>query len=101
MVPAIWNDFGKAFMRKAAFKGALLLVLEPEGASLEVHVGAANFGILQVGRCFMVPDCGGGPVDITVHEELSAQPLITRPIAAPTVGAWGGDYVNMVEFKKF
>jgi hypothetical protein len=108
-VPAIWNDFGKAFMRKAAFKAGLieeeqsdnlLLVLEPEGASLAVHVGAASFGIMHVGSRFMVLDCGGGTVDITLHEVLSVQPLTMKTIAAPTGGAWGGDYVNM-EFKKF
>jgi hypothetical protein len=68
-VPAIWNDFGKAFMRKAAYKAGLteseqpdnlMLVLEPEGASLAVHVGAAQHGLLGVGSRFMVLDCSGG-----------------------------------------
>jgi molecular chaperone DnaK (HSP70) len=108
-VPAIWNDFGKAFMRKAAFKAGLmeneqsdnlLLVLEPEGASLAVHVGAAQFGLLGASSRFMVLDGGGGTVDITVHEVATVQPLTMKAIAAPTGGDWGGDYVNM-EFKKF
>jgi molecular chaperone DnaK (HSP70) len=108
-VPAIWNDFGKAFMRKAAFKAGmmtneqsdnLMLVLEPEGASLAVHVGATNFGLLGAGSRFMVLDCGGGTVDITVHEVQTVQPLTMKAIAAPTGGDWGGDYVN-IEFKKF
>jgi hypothetical protein len=108
-VPAIWNDFGKAFMRKAAFKAGLieeeqsdnlLLVLEPEGASLAVHVGAAQHGLLGAGSRFMVLDCGGGTVDITVHQVLTVQPLTMKAVAAPTGGDWGGDYVNM-EFKKF
>ena len=108
-VPAIWNDFGKAFMRKAAFRAGLmeteqsdnlLLVLEPEGAALAVHVGAAAFNLLNPGSRFMVLDCGGGTVDITVHEVVSDQPLAMKAIAVPCGGDWGGDFVN-IEFKKF
>lgn len=108
-VPAIWNDFGKSFMRKAAFKAGLIdnelsdnlmLVLEPEGASLAVHVGASQHGLLGPGSRFMVLDCGGGTVDITVHEVLTVQPLALKAIAVPSGGNWGGDYVN-IEFKKF
>jgi molecular chaperone DnaK (HSP70) len=108
-VPAIWNDFGKAFMRKAAFKAGLMdtelsdnliLVLEPEGAALAVHVGATAFSLLDVGSRFMVLDCGGGTVDITVHEVMKVSPLKMKAIAIPCGGEWGGDYVNL-EFKKF
>jgi hypothetical protein len=108
-VPAIWNDFGKAFMRKAAYNAGfteseqsdnLMLVLEPEGASLAVHVGAAQHGLLGVGSRFMVLDCGGGTIDITVHEVQSVQPLTMKAVAVPSGGAWGGDYVNL-EFRKF
>jgi molecular chaperone DnaK (HSP70) len=108
-VPAIWNDFGKAFMRKAAFRAGmmeteqsenLMLVLEPEGASLAVHAGASNFDLLGLGSRFMVLDCGGGTVDITVHDVQGVGPLDMKTIAVPTGGAWGGDYVN-AEFIKF
>ena len=109
-VPAIWNEFGKAFMRKAAFKAGmieteqshdLILVLEPEGASLAVHVGAAQFGLLGVASRFMVLDCGGGTVDITVHEGEKVEPSLSmKAIAPPTGGNWGGDYVN-VKFQEF
>jgi molecular chaperone DnaK (HSP70) len=108
-VPAIWNDFGKSFMRKAAFKAGLMkdelsdnliLVLEPEGAALAVHVGQAVFGILNVGSRFMVLDCGGGTIDITAHQVTSLMPLKMKAITIPSGGDWGGDYVN-VEFKKF
>ena len=108
-VPAIWNDFGKSFMRKAAFKAGLMeteqadnlmLVLEPEGAALAVHVGATQHGLLGAASRFMVLDCGGGTVDITVHEVIGVQPLSMKAIAVPTGGDWGGDYVNL-EFKKF
>eukprot|EP01032_Pedospumella_encystans_P011191 gene11191-13029_t len=108
-VPAIWNEFGKSFMRKAAFAAGLmdeeesdnlLLVLEPEGASLAVHAGAAQHGLLGVSSRFMVLDCGGGTVDITVHDVTKVKPLEMKAISVPTGGDWGGDYVN-IEFKKF
>ena len=108
-VPAIWNEFGKSFMRRAAFKAGLMdteqssnliLVLEPEGAALAVHVGAAQHGLLGVTSRFMVLDCGGGTVDITVHEVTGVNPLAMKAISVPTGGDWGGDYVN-IEFKKF
>jgi hypothetical protein len=108
-VPAIWNDFGKFFMRKAAFRAGLMetelsdnlmLVLEPEGAALAVHVGATAFSLLDVGSRFMVLDCGGGTVDITAHEVMKVAPLKMKAIAIPCGGDWGGDYVN-IEFKKF
>jgi molecular chaperone DnaK (HSP70) len=108
-VPAIWNEFGKAFMRKAAFKagmmeteqsGNLMLVLEPEGAALAVHVGAAQHGLLGVASRFMVLDCGGGTIDITVHDVETLRPLSMKAIMAPAGGDWGGERIN-TEFKKF
>ncbi len=109
-VPAIWNDFGKSFMRKAAFKAGLtreehstdnlILVLEPESAALAVHVSSSAHNILAQGSRFMVLDCGGGTVDITVHEVVSISPLKMRALIIPTGGDWGGDYVNL-EFKNF
>lgn len=108
-VPAIWNDFGKAFMRKAAFRAGMMetelsdnlqLVLEPEGAALAVHVGATAHNLLGAASRFMVLDCGGGTVDITVHEVISSVPLALKAISIPCGGDWGGDFVNL-EFKKF
>ena len=108
-VPAIWNDFGKAFMRKAAFRAGLMetelsdnlqLVLEPEGAALAVHVGASAHNLLGKSCRFMVLDCGGGTVDITVHEVICPMPLALKAVSIPSGGDWGGDYVN-IEFKKF
>lgn len=108
-VPAIWNDFGKAFMRRAAFaaglmreeqSNTLMLVLEPEAAALAVHAAAVQHDLLTTDSRFLVLDCGGGTVDITAHEVTATQPLSMKSISAPTGGDWGGDYVNM-EFTKF
>ena len=58
-IPAIWNNFGKAFMRKAAFQAGMILTeqsdnlmfaLEPEGASIAVHIGAMNHNLLSAGN---------------------------------------------------
>ncbi|XP_021436113.1 heat shock 70 kDa protein 12A isoform X2 [Oncorhynchus mykiss] len=96
-VPAIWKMPAKQFMREAAYKAGLvprdnpeqlIIALEPEAASiycrkLRLHqmidigtktnqngfsptenVGA---GMIQGDR-YVVVDCGGGTVDLTVHQ---------------------------------
>jgi hypothetical protein len=101
-VPAIWNDFGKAFMRRAAFKAkliteessdALTFALEPEGAALSIQVGRKN-NLLEAKSRFVVLDCGGGTIDITAHEVVSESPLHLKAIAAPSGGPWGGELVG-------
>jgi molecular chaperone DnaK (HSP70) len=108
-VPAIWNDFGKAFMRRAAFLAGLvsfeqsdnlMLVLEPEAAALAVHAGAAQHGLLGVGSRFMVLDCGGGTIDIATYDVDRVSPLQLTVVAAPAGGAWGGECIN-AEFRNF
>jgi hypothetical protein len=108
-VPAIWSDFGKAFMRKAAFLAGLvseemsddlILVLEPEGASLAIHAAAAQHGILAEDSRFMVLDGGGGTNDTTVHEVISVRPLTLSAIAPPSGNACAGQMVN-AQFRNF
>ncbi|RUS20708.1 hypothetical protein BC938DRAFT_475515 [Jimgerdemannia flammicorona] len=72
-IPAIWDDAAKSLMRKAAVAaelekedGQLMFALEPEAASLWC---LASGGIsLKEKDVYMVVDCGGGTVDITIHE---------------------------------
>ena len=108
-VPAIWTDFGKAFMRWAAYKAGmvyneqsnnLVLVLEPEAASLAVKLGSERYDMLLKAAKFIVLDCGGGTVDITAHEVVNERPLKLSTIITPSGGYWGGEYGN-VEFFKF
>ncbi|XP_062928107.1 heat shock 70 kDa protein 12A isoform X2 [Mobula hypostoma] len=96
-VPAIWKQPAKQFMRHAAYKAGLaspdcpeqlIIALEPEAASiycrkLRLHqmidlstkeaVNGYNptetlaSGITHGDR-YLVVDCGGGTVDLTVHE---------------------------------
>ncbi|XP_042193025.1 heat shock 70 kDa protein 12A isoform X2 [Callorhinchus milii] len=96
-VPAIWKQPAKQFMRHAAYKAALaspefpeqlIIALEPEAASiycrkLRLHqmielsgkeavngyspTETMGSGITHGDR-YLVVDCGGGTVDLTVHE---------------------------------
>lgn len=108
-VPAIWNDFGKAFMRRAAYEAGmirsehsdnLMLALEPEGAAIAVQSAATQQDLLQTHSKYVILDCGGGTVDITAHQVVSISPLEMKSIAEPDGGDWGGDYVNL-NFRKF
>uniref|UniRef100_W5K8F9 Heat shock 70 kDa protein 12A-like n=1 Tax=Astyanax mexicanus TaxID=7994 RepID=W5K8F9_ASTMX len=87
-VPAIWSASAKQFMREAATEAGLvteyqpdrlIVALEPEAASVwcrqlprDGYVErdlAASDKIEDVqGTKYMVVDCGGGTIDITVHE---------------------------------
>ncbi|KAG8513424.1 Heat shock 70 kDa protein 12B, partial [Galemys pyrenaicus] len=97
-VPAIWKQPAKQFMREAAYLAGLvsredaeqlLIALEPEAASvycrkLRLHQlldlssrtpGHGRLGerrsidsSFRQGDRYMVADCGGGTVDLTVHQ---------------------------------
>uniref|UniRef100_A0A8C7F8W2 Heat shock 70 kDa protein 12A n=1 Tax=Oncorhynchus kisutch TaxID=8019 RepID=A0A8C7F8W2_ONCKI len=82
-VPAIWKMPAKQFMREAAYKAGLvprdtpeqlIIALEPEAASiycrkLRLHqmidIGAIGY---RYSDRYVVVDCGGGTVDLTVHQ---------------------------------
>ena len=106
-IPAIWKDDEKSFMRRAAEKAGListdesdrerlLLVLEPEAAA--IYCQEKDKSQLEAGKRFMVVDCGGGTVDITVHEVSKHGGL--EEVAEGTGGAYGSTYVD-AEFKNF
>ncbi|XP_061165022.1 heat shock 70 kDa protein 12B-like [Saccostrea echinata] len=106
-VPAIWDDPAKQFMREAAVRAGisgdqLLIALEPEAASLyckhlpverlQSEGGVQGFGAFSKGSKYLVLDCGGGTVDITVHE---VQPdLNLKELYKASGGAWGGTQVD-------
>ncbi|XP_035679344.1 heat shock 70 kDa protein 12A-like [Branchiostoma floridae] len=110
-VPAIWNDAAKQFMREAAYKAGiasrnhrkrLLIALEPEAASLfcrqlpvaHFRKDTGNTTSLQMDpeERYMVVDCGGGTVDVTVHEIRDDGSV--RELHRPTGGPWGGTNVD-------
>uniref|UniRef100_A0A8C6WXN0 Uncharacterized protein n=1 Tax=Neogobius melanostomus TaxID=47308 RepID=A0A8C6WXN0_9GOBI len=88
-VPAIWDNSARQFMREAAEQAGivtsstenkLVIALEPEAASVwSMKLPSSGFitedhdrAALQqsTGTQYIVVDCGGGTIDITVHEVL-------------------------------
>ncbi|KAK9766195.1 hypothetical protein K7432_004904 [Basidiobolus ranarum] len=95
-VPAIWSDAAKQVMKEAAelagLRGvALQLALEPEAASLWVL--QSNDLRVDVGSTYMVCDCGGGTIDVTVHAVDSSQRKVKEAIPA-TGGDWGSTAID-------
>jgi len=106
-------------MRKAAFDAGMIssensdrprLCLEPEAACMAcedqriLEQGEQNAGIqqqlLKNGDRFMVLDCGGGTVDITVHHVEGTSPLKLTEICEASGGPWGSTFVDQ-EFEQF
>ena len=94
-------------MRKAAFKAGLIqdessdrlaLALEPEAACVACE---AENEALREGHRFMVLDCGGGTVDITMHRVVEKQPRMQLDeMCRPSGGPWGSTFVDS-EFGAF
>jgi hypothetical protein len=70
----------------------LVLAIEPECAALTTEKDTKGF--LSVNDEFMVLDCGGGTVDITMHRSLSKEPFRLQELARPEGGDWGSMYVD-------
>eukprot|EP00117_Sycon_ciliatum_P037973 scpid44333/ scgid28299/ Heat shock 70 kDa protein 12A len=113
-VPAIWKQPAKQFMRQAAYEAGLaspqqpdqlLIALEPEAASIycqklkqrelvqeeaseDVASLAADFSKESANPTrYIVVDCGGGTVDVTVHEMEKGERL--KELHKASGGAWG------------
>jgi Hsp70 protein len=79
-VPAIWDDAAKQLMEQAAQKAGIagkeewnaehfMFALEPEAAAIYcLYVADKELGIVENESTMMIIDCGGGTVDLTVHE---------------------------------
>ncbi|KAI4873231.1 hypothetical protein NFI96_028184 [Prochilodus magdalenae] len=87
-VPAIWSAAAKQFMREAAIEAGLVTKAEPERLIVVLEPEAASVWCKQLpkegfmegdhaetmtieqapGTQYIVVDCGGGTIDITVHE---------------------------------
>jgi hypothetical protein len=94
-------------MRQAAFRAGLIqdessdrlaLALEPEAACVACE---AENEALRKGHRFMVLDCGGGTVDITMHLVAEKKPQMQLDeIRRPSGGPWGSTFVD-AEFEAF
>ncbi|XP_058719121.1 heat shock 70 kDa protein 12B-like [Poecile atricapillus] len=118
-VPAIWSAAAKQFMRLAAKEAGiisdmlsrnLIIALEPEAASLWCKQ-LPQEGFMadssdkkkfedSPGIQYIVVDCGGGTVDITVHEIQEDHYL--KELHKAAGGGWGGNRVdeNFISFLK-
>uniref|UniRef100_A0A3Q2FYK7 Heat shock 70 kDa protein 12A-like n=1 Tax=Cyprinodon variegatus TaxID=28743 RepID=A0A3Q2FYK7_CYPVA len=116
-VPAIWDESAKQFMRKAAIqagivteetKDKLVIALEPEVASVWSKKLPSNGFITQnqsrdsldqtPGTQYIVVDCGGGTIDITVHRILKEGAL--KELHKASGNNLGGQTVDR-KFKEF
>ena len=111
-VPAIWTNANKQLMRRAAQRAGLIgldkddaerlvIVLEPEAAAIHSmkHDKGTNVSTLDQGKCFMVVDCGGGTVDITVHEIVKHEEL--KELLPPEGGCYGSTYIDRYFFEEY
>ncbi|XP_044221319.1 heat shock 70 kDa protein 12A-like [Thunnus albacares] len=116
-VPAIWDSSAKQFMREAATKAGivsngtedrLVIALEPEAASVWCKKLPAEGFITEnhdkaaleqtPGTQYIVVDCGGGTIDITVHEVLDGGAL--KELHKASGNDMGGQTVDK-KFKDF
>jgi hypothetical protein len=98
-VPAIWDDYAKDLMLKAARRAGmpndddrLRLALEPEAAALYCIV-KGDQALLKPGCRFMVIDAGGGTIDITSYE-VESGPRLSQ-LATASGDKAGSEYLDM------
>ena len=69
-VPAIWNEYGKQFMRNCAKKAGMkkiIIALEPEAASLTMFKDDnVDEKYKEKGKIFMLIDAGGYTLDMVI-----------------------------------
>uniref|UniRef100_A0A087X6R9 Heat shock protein family A (Hsp70) member 12A.2 n=1 Tax=Poecilia formosa TaxID=48698 RepID=A0A087X6R9_POEFO len=116
-VPTIWEFSAKQFMREAAMQAGiikkgddkkLVIALEPEAASIWCKKLPADGFITQnhntksldqtPGTQYLIVDCGGGTMDITVHEVVEGGAL--KELIKTSGNNMGGQNVDR-KLKKF
>ncbi|KAJ3388671.1 Heat shock 70 kDa protein 12A [Entophlyctis sp. JEL0112] len=103
-VPAIWKESAKKLMRLGAEKAGLKnlrIVLEPEGASTWVLSLKENRKAdkLKHGDVFIVADCGGGTIDVTVHEVMAGADSKVKEVVKASGGDWGSTVIDRAFYK--
>ena len=96
-VPAIWNEYGKQFMRNCAKRAGMnkvLIALEPEAASLTMFKDDnVDQKYKQKGKVFMLIDAGGYTLDITINEIVDVFGNL-KQLSPPSGGAYGSMNIN-------
>ena len=96
-VPAIWNEYGKQFMRQCAKKAGMnkvIIALEPEAASLTMFKDDnVDQKFKEQGKVFMLIDAGGYTLDITINEIADFNGNL-KQLSPPSGGAYGSMKIN-------
>ncbi|KAG0579312.1 hypothetical protein KC19_4G089700 [Ceratodon purpureus] len=108
-VPAIWDEQAKREMKHCAEIAGLVqgpygkeggsphavkLFIEPEAASVYCQMKLKDH-TWNKGDKFLVVDCGGGTVDLVLHEKLGPAPSISvREVQESSGGLCGGSRVD-------
>ncbi|XP_030905853.1 heat shock 70 kDa protein 12A-like isoform X1 [Melopsittacus undulatus] len=116
-VPAIWSAAARQFMRLAAKEAGLISDMISEKLIIALESEAASLWCKQLpkegfmttssdkkkfedspGIQYIVVDCGGGTIDITVHEIQENHYL--KELHRASGGGWGGNRVdqNFIDF---
>ncbi|KAK3091538.1 hypothetical protein FSP39_020594 [Pinctada imbricata] len=104
-VPAIWTDSAKQFMREASERAGiasdrLRIALEPECGAFycrSLSSLRSEMKMLKTGSKYMVLDCGGGTIDIAVHEVLQGNKV--KELYKSNGGQGGGTEVDKAFWK--
>ncbi|KAK0616626.1 hypothetical protein B0T14DRAFT_433509 [Immersiella caudata] len=102
-VPAIWKDYARDAMRKAATKAGILedrvagpttlsFAPEPEAAALSTLCETDRN--IKPHEVFVVCDAGGGTVDLISYQIDSVNPVIMHESAEGTGGLCGGIFID-------
>ncbi|GKT54566.1 HSP70 family chaperone [Colletotrichum tofieldiae] len=104
-LPAIWPEYAKARMRRAAENAGLLekrpaggttlaFISEPEAAALATMRDLTGRPNIKVGDHFVVCDAGGGTVDLISYEVLSLKPMVVREVIKGDGDLCGGVFLD-------
>ncbi|KZL77840.1 Hsp70 family chaperone [Colletotrichum tofieldiae] len=104
-LPAIWPDYAKARMRRAAENAGILeerwagdttlsFISEPEAAALATLRDLGKRPDIEVGDHFVVCDAGGGTVDLISYEIVKISPLVVREAVKGNGALCGGVFLD-------
>uniref|UniRef100_A0A3Q4FXW1 Heat shock 70 kDa protein 12A-like n=1 Tax=Neolamprologus brichardi TaxID=32507 RepID=A0A3Q4FXW1_NEOBR len=116
-VPAIWDPSAKQFMREAATQAGIAAAGKEDRLAIALEAEAASVWCMKLpadgfktennsevtfeqasGTQYIVVDCGGGTIDITVHEVLEGGAL--KELHKASGNDFGGQTVDK-KFKEF
>ncbi|TEA15828.1 Chaperone protein DnaK [Colletotrichum sidae] len=104
-IPAIWPEYSKARMRRAAEDAGILksrpagetvlsFVSEPEAAALATMYDLQCRPDIENGDHFVVCDAGGGTVDLISYEIVSTDPMVVREAVKGDGRLCGGVFLD-------